>query len=48
MRRRSKVKCIKYRRKNTVVEEKISKEEKRKISCLEYKTEKKSCGKIRK
>jgi len=35
MERGSKVKCIKYRRKDIVVGEKISEEEKRKILCLE-------------
>jgi len=36
----SKVKCVKCRRKDTVVGEKISKEEKKKILCPEYRTEK--------
>jgi len=41
MRRESRVKCIRYRRKNIIAGEKVSKEEKRNILCSEYKTGKK-------
>jgi len=38
MGRASKVECTKYSRKDMIVGEKISEEEKRNILCLEYRT----------
>jgi len=38
---RSKVKCVKCRRKNTIIGEKVSEEKKKRILCLECSTGKK-------